>query len=145
MPMTQHLPEKSSQNSMLIPNSDSEGEVYQPGKIDFNTQPCVKDYYKGSEDDSDYSSSKEENKSEEMSEEMNQVPNEAAFIQKESSYQTESDVVTESEDEIVENVEIDYETKPELVEVMTLKPSTPQKEAVEDDEVEFKPRRSPRK
>jgi hypothetical protein len=85
---------------MLLPNSDSEGEVYQPGKIDFNTQPCVKGYYQGSEDNSDYSSSKEENESEEM----NQVPDKEAYVQKESSYQTESDIVTESENE---NVEID--------------------------------------
>ena len=51
--MTQHMPEKSSQNSMMIANSDSEGEVYQPGKIDFHTQPAVQGYYEGSEDVSD--------------------------------------------------------------------------------------------
>jgi hypothetical protein len=51
---------------MIIPNSDSEGEVYQPGKIDFNTQPCVKGYYEGSEDISESEQDQEEKKIEEV-------------------------------------------------------------------------------
>jgi len=55
-PMTQALPELSDDNSFLkrrnlLANSDSEGELYTPGKkLDFHTQPAVPGYYQGSED-----------------------------------------------------------------------------------------------